>query len=53
MLQENPQQNPPSWGIDRVDQRNLPLNQQYGWDDDGSNANVFVLDTCVFVVLNY
>lgn len=51
-LQQNPQLNPTSWGLDRVDQRDLPLNQQYGWDNDGSNANVFVLDTGILTTHN-
>ncbi|MET8995721.1 S8 family peptidase [Amycolatopsis sp. Hca4] len=39
------QQNPPSWGLDRVDQRNLPLNNQYSYTTTASNVNVYVLDT--------
>ncbi|MEU0794544.1 S8 family peptidase [Amycolatopsis sp. NPDC005961] len=39
------QQNPPSWGLDRVDQRNLPLNNQYAYNTTASNVNVYVLDT--------
>lgn len=41
------QTNPPSWGLDRVDQRNLPLNQQYTYSTTASNVNVYVLDTGV------
>ena len=36
-----------TWGIDRVDQRNLPLNSTYNWDFDGSNVDAWVLDTGV------
>jgi len=40
------QTNPPSWGLDRVDQRNLPLNQLYQYKDSaGSGAYVYVIDT--------
>ncbi|WP_410608200.1 S8 family peptidase [Amycolatopsis sp. lyj-109] len=39
------QQNPPSWGLDRVDQKNLPLNNQYSYATTASNVNVYVLDT--------
>ncbi|HWM89304.1 MAG TPA: S8 family serine peptidase [Thermoanaerobaculia bacterium] len=39
------QTNPPSWGLDRVDQRNLPLNSSYTWDFDGTGVNVYVIDT--------
>jgi subtilisin family serine protease len=39
------QTNPPSWGIDRVDQRDLPLSNSYTWENDGTGANVYILDT--------
>lgn len=39
------QQNPPSWGLDRVDQRNLPLDSTYNYASTASNVNVYVLDT--------
>lgn len=34
-----------TWGIDRVDQRDLPLSGTYTYDNDGASANVYVLDT--------
>lgn len=34
-----------TWGIDRIDQRNLPLNQQYQYDTTASNVHVYVIDT--------
>ncbi len=37
----------PSWGLDRIDQRDLPLNQSYQYITDGSNVHVYVLDTGV------
>jgi subtilisin family serine protease len=40
------QSNPP-WGLDRIDQRNLPLNRSYTYPDVGSNVTVYVLDTGV------
>ncbi len=38
------QTNPP-WGLDRIDQRNLPLNAQYIYDYNGTNVHVYVLDS--------
>ncbi|RMH18260.1 MAG: S8 family peptidase, partial [Acidobacteria bacterium] len=34
-----------TWGIDRVDQRNLPLNSTYNWDFMGSGVNIYIVDT--------
>jgi subtilisin family serine protease len=39
------QPNPPSWGLDRVDQRDLPLNSNYHYDFDASNVTAYVIDT--------
>lgn len=39
------QANPPSWGLDRVDQRNLPLNNNYHYDFNGSGVRVYVIDS--------
>jgi subtilisin family serine protease len=43
MLADQP--NPPSWGLDRVDQRDLPLNQNYHYDVTASNVTAYVIDT--------
>lgn len=34
-----------SWGTDRLDQKDLPLDQQYSSTYDGSGVDVFVIDT--------
>ncbi len=39
------QNNPPSWGLDRVDQRNLPLSGSYTFDFDGTGVNAYIIDT--------
>ena len=39
------QANPPSWGTDRVDERDLPLDGNYHWDFDGTGVNVYIIDT--------
>jgi subtilisin family serine protease len=39
------QTNPPSWGLDRIDQRTLPLNNLYRYDSTGVGATVFVVDS--------
>src|SRR5205807_3390975 len=39
------QYNPPSWGLDRVDQMDLPLNGQYVYNSTGSGINAYIIDT--------
>ncbi|MFI6095738.1 S8 family serine peptidase [Lentzea sp. NPDC051213] len=41
------QPNPPSWGLDRIDQRNLPLNSSYTYNTTASNVTAYVIDTGV------
>lgn len=41
------QNNPPAWGLDRVDQRDLPLDASYTYANTGSGANVYIFDTGV------
>lgn len=35
----------PSWGLDRIDQRSLPLNRKYTYPRTASNVHVYVVDT--------
>ncbi|HEU4423585.1 MAG TPA: S8 family serine peptidase [Pilimelia sp.] len=41
------QPNPPSWGLDRIDQRNLPLNNSYTYPNRERNVHAYVIDTGV------
>ena len=34
-----------SWGLDRIDQRYLPLNKQYAYINNGQGVNAYVIDT--------
>lgn len=33
------------WGLDRIDQRDLPLNETYNYENDGSGVNIYIVDT--------
>ena len=40
------QTNPPSWGLDRIDQRQLPLNSRYMYADSaGAGVTSYIIDT--------
>ncbi len=41
------QTNPPSWGLDRIDQRDLPLNSSYSYTSTGAGVTAYVIDTGV------
>jgi len=34
-----------TWGLDRIDQRDLPLDRTYTYETDGSGVTVYVIDT--------
>ncbi|MGW7086466.1 S8 family peptidase [Streptomyces sp. NPDC054871] len=43
---DNTQQNPPSWGLDRIDQKNLPLDKSYtSPESSGQGVTTYVIDT--------
>jgi subtilisin family serine protease len=46
------QANPPSWGLDRVDQRDLPLNNNYHYDYNGTGVRAYVIDTGILTTHN-
>jgi len=39
------QTNPPSWGLDRIDQASRPLNHSYTYQETGSGVDVYIIDT--------
>ncbi len=38
-------QSPATWGLDRIDQRNLPLSNSYTYDATGSGVTAYIIDT--------
>jgi subtilisin family serine protease len=43
------QPNPPNWGLDRIDQRSLPLSGSYTYPNDGSGVHVYIIDTGIHI----
>jgi subtilisin family serine protease len=39
------QPNPPSWGLDRVDQRSLPLDAKYHYTNTAPRVRAYIIDT--------
>ncbi|CAK0782475.1 hypothetical protein CVIRNUC_005706 [Coccomyxa viridis] len=42
-------EDPAPWGLDRLDQRSLPLNQDYDYYNLGTGVNVYIVDTGIRV----
>jgi subtilisin family serine protease len=40
-------QSPATWGIDRIDQRDLPLNNTYNYNQTGQGVHAYIIDTGV------
>jgi subtilisin family serine protease len=34
-----------TWGLDRIDQRSLPIDTNYNYDVDGTGVNAYIIDT--------
>ncbi|MGI8721809.1 MAG: S8 family peptidase [Geodermatophilaceae bacterium] len=47
IMRLNATQSPVTWGLDRVDQRNLPLSDSYTYTVTGNNVTAYVIDTGV------
>ncbi len=42
----------PSWGLDRIDQRNLPLNNSFTYANDGAGVHEYTIDTGILLTHN-
>ena len=47
------QQNPPSWGLDRIDQRSLPLSRSYTYEQTGAGVDAYIVDTGIAAHSDY
>jgi len=45
MEMDTDQASPPSWGLDRIDQRNLPLNSVYSYTPTGAGVRAYIIDS--------
>ncbi|HEX8705752.1 MAG TPA: S8 family serine peptidase, partial [Myxococcaceae bacterium] len=49
VVRANATQTGATWGLDRVDQRTLPLNQTYNYNVNGTGVHAYVIDTGVLL----
>jgi subtilisin family serine protease len=42
-------QSPATWGLDRIDQRNLPLSNSYTYATTASNVHAYIVDTGILI----
>jgi len=45
-------QSPATWGIDRIDQRNLPLSNSYTYNYTGAGVRAYIIDTGIRITHN-
>lgn len=46
------QTNPPSWGLDRIDQRSLPLDASYTYNQTGAGVDAYIIDCGILLTHN-
>lgn len=45
-------QSPATWGLDRIDQRSLPLNNSYTYSGTAANVHAYIIDTGIRITHN-
>lgn len=46
------EQSDPTWGLNRIDQRDLPLDTNYSYNSEGQSIDVYVIDTGILSLHN-